>query len=139
MLAGTDAPATGKRVDMQSTAVIGHRHSMAVHHNTQADPAKRDKVPKAKASRRRPTKPPQQDPAVTMRIITEQAAFATEIMQRERALAGKTSTTMSSYAPEKTFSPHQKANTFVPTLHSAYDNSGNGLTRPRCQASVASY
>eukprot|EP00892_Ulva_mutabilis_P005467 jgi/Ulvmu1/3292/UM153_0004.1 len=40
-------------------------------------------------TRTRPAKPPPQDPAVTMQIITDQAAFATEIMRRERALAGK--------------------------------------------------
>lgn len=42
-----------------------------------------------KSSRKRPSKVPPQDPVVTMQIITDQAAFATEIMQRERALAGK--------------------------------------------------
>lgn len=101
---GSELLSSGSAAEMQPAIVGQNQGDPAMAKSAQAA---RSKSKNARPSRKRPAQPPPQDPAVTLRIITEQAAFATQIMQRERALAGKAATTSASFSPAELSRPRK--------------------------------
>lgn len=99
IVAGPAASSADNDVVIQPTAVRCANHAEDLHSTNDVKPNKLRTATARTSTRKRPAKPPPQDPAVTMQIITDQAAFATEIMQRERALAGKQSSPPASSIP----------------------------------------